>query len=185
MLLRDLPRYVLLAYESLKPWWTGSVPHGEVPWRIVPHGPELLALLPEEPLAFLAVFPAGGPGRGWYCWMVSFEPDLARTASVMRRCGRKKPRVFDDRFQVSGAVAGMLEPDRVVAGHEWVPVARFDPHAPAPEPDPAQDEARWRARLLEYKRETLRAMERVGTARMIEKARWEVVCEEERQCGPA
>ena len=75
----------------------------------------------------------------------------------------------------------MLEPDRVVAGHEWVLVARFVPPEPEPEPDPADDEARWRARLLEYKRETLRAMECVGTARMIGKARWEVACEEARQ----
>jgi hypothetical protein len=168
----------------LKRWWTGPAPDGEVPWRLVPHGPELLALLPGEPLAFLAVFPAGGPGRGWHCWMVGFEPDGVLAVSVLRRRGRKKPRVFDDRFQVSGAVAGMLEPDRVAAGHEWMPVARFVPPEPEPEPDPAEDEARWRARLLEYKRETLRAMERVGDARMIEKARWEVVCEAERQEVP-
>jgi hypothetical protein len=60
-------------------------------------------------------------------------------------------------------------------------VARFVPPEPEPEPDPVKDEVRWRGRLLEYKRETLRAMERVGTARMVEKAQWEVACEEARQ----
>ncbi len=128
-----LARLVLLGYEHLKPWDREPIP-GTVPWRLVPDGPDLVALLPETPAAFLTVVPVGVAFGGWRCWMGIVEPNNVIATSVLRRRGRKKPRAFDDRFQVSVAVAGMLEPECAVAGHGWVEISRFGP-PPVPHPD--------------------------------------------------